>query len=477
MTAQVIGDRASAREALAELAAVDPPAAFASALGRMLEAQLALDEEDVDGAEESLVAARLEAERMGNPMVRAMVLLVTSRVRRARGDPASARGWIEEANEVVVRGGVATLDGWVQLERARVLWALGEDDGADASLQETISVADERSAAHIAAEASVLLAALSTRRGCPDAGVRWIEAARRVRAGGYGFLLERDRAIVAPQLAHLARQRTDSAERNAGQELLSQLARTAPAPIRVIGLGRFEVSQGRRVLSGDELRKRRAGELFRFLLLQRRRAAPRDVVIDALWPEHPVDRAAALFHQATSTLRRVLEPDLPDKFPSRYVRLAGDEIELVLPTGSSVDFERFESLAGQARREARRSIAALSEALEIYGGELFPSDRYLEWTASRRSSLAMLAAATGVALCEELLGAGDARAALDASLVAIERDPLYEDAVEVGMRAALVLGDRIGAVRMYRECERRLAAELDVAPSAALRELADAISG
>jgi DNA-binding SARP family transcriptional activator len=471
IVSQIVGDRQAARDALAELYAVEPPPAFATALGRMLEAQLALDEEDVDEAERALVAARVEAERLGNPMVRSMVLLVTSRVRRARDDAASARGWIEEAIDEVERSELSTLEGWMGLELARVHWALGNLDAAETSVREVLAVAVERDAAHIVAEASILAAVLASERGRADAEAAWIDAARRVTTGGYGFLLERERPVALPWIVELTR--SDSAEvRRAGQAMLDLCARIAPVPLRIVGLGRFEVSQGRRVIPAGEWRRRRAGELFRFLLVQRGRRSRRDAVIEALWPDQDPESAHSLLHQATSALRRVLEPDLPGKFPSRYLQVRDETIELVLPPGSTVDFELFESLIGDCLREGDRSLQRLTEALDLYAGELFPEDRYADWATPRQESVARLAARAGVAVAEELLGSGDAIGARDAGALILERDALDEDAARISMRASIALGDRIGALRLYRGYERRLAEELGGVPSAELRELA-----
>jgi DNA-binding SARP family transcriptional activator len=474
IVSQIVGDRQAAREALDDLYAIEPPPAFATALGRMLEAQLALDEEDVDEAERALVAARVEAERMGNPMVRSMVLLVTSRVRRARDDPASARGWIEEAIGEVGRTGLSTLEGWMQLELARVQWALGSLDAAETTVRDALAAAVERDAAHIVAEASILAAVLATERDDADADAAWVDAAQRVTTGGYDFLLERERSAALPCIVELTRSDSEEA-RLAGQAMLDLCARTTPVPLRIVGLGRFEVSQGRRVIPDGEWRRRRAGELFRFLLLQRQRRARRDVVVDALWPEQDPESAHALLHQASSALRRVLEPDLPGKFPSRYLRVRDETIELVLPPGSTVDFERFESVVADCLRDGDRSLPRLTDVLDLYAGELFPEDRYADWAMPREESLARLAADAGVAAAEELLGSGDAVAARQAGTLALERDPLDENAVRISMRASIALGDRIGALRLYRGYERELADDLGGVPSAELRELAETV--
>jgi DNA-binding SARP family transcriptional activator len=289
--------------------------------------------------------------------------------------------------------------------------------------------------------------------------------------GGYGFVLERERSAALPSIVELTR--SESADvRRAGQALLELCARTAPVPLRVAGLGGFQVAQGRRVIPDGDWRRRRAGELFRFLLVQRGRRARRDVVIEALWPDQDFDSAHSLLHQATSALRRVLEPDLPGKFPSRYLRVRDETLELALPPGSTVDFERFESLAAECLRVGDGTAPEPATVLDLYHGELFPEDRYADWAAPRRDSVARLAADVGVLAAERLLQEGDAVASLEVGLLALERDALDEEAVRISMRASLALGDRIGALRLYRRYERQLADDLGAAPSAEIRELA-----
>jgi hypothetical protein len=105
------------------------------------------------------------------------------------------------------------------------------------------------------------------------------------------------------------------------------------------------VWQGRNARPG--LGAPKAGEVFRFLLLQPEHAAAREAVLEALWPDQDAAAAHTQLHQATSALRRLLEPDLPDKFPSRYLEVGAQRLALRLPPGSTRDWVDFE----QARRK------------------------------------------------------------------------------------------------------------------------------
>jgi DNA-binding SARP family transcriptional activator len=250
---------------------------------------------------------------------------------------------------------------------------------------------------------------------------------------------------------------------------LHALARVPPTPLHIVGLGRFEVRQGRRLIAAREWQRRKAGELLRFLLLQPHHTAAHELVLEALWPDQPVEAARDQFYQATSTVRRLLEPELPDKFLSRYLLVAGDGIELHLPSGSTVDFERLEAIVEQGGLDALEAAASLLE------GELFPADRYADWAAAARERLAQGQIRGLVALARARLDARRPQAALDACRLALQREPWTEEAVAIGMHACLALNDRPGALRLYQDLAETLQRELRLAPRADLRHLAETL--
>jgi LuxR family maltose regulon positive regulatory protein len=216
--------------------------------------------------------------------------------------------------------------------------------------------------------------------------------------------------------------------------------------------------------------RRRAGELFRFLLLQPHRTALREIVFESLWPDSSPASAEGLFHQATSTLRRILEPDLPEKFPSRYLYVEAERVTLSMPSGSSVDFEEFEQQVSRAL--AAEKLELLIRALDLYTGEIFPPDRYAAWSAARREHLAQLELRGLQLLARLYLAAGQPHDALDICRRILGREPWLEEAVSIGMRACLALNDRPGALRLYRALETTLRQDLGLSPRDDLKALA-----
>ncbi len=464
------GHRAEARQGLRDLAEFALPGSLLDLFYRGFTAQLALDEDDLDLAQAELDVALPLAAQLGDPIAHYLLWLVASRLRRLQGDAAAALQWATENLAERRRLGHRRFEGPALIEQARANWALGRLAEAEGALLAARDLAVTLGAAYVAAHAAFLLAALVRAQGRSEAEALWLDAADRIQAGGYGFILERERALAFPLVAAQARHR-DRAVRAAAEILLAQLARVAPLPLRLLTLGRFEVWQARRPVA-EQAWKRRAGELLRFLLLQPGRAAGREQVLEALWPDQPREAALAQLHQATSALRRGLEPDLPDKFPSRYLLVEADQLELRLPPGSSVDFETFEQSVSQALAADLPSAARLSEALQAYQGELFPTDRLAEWAIAPRERLAELHLLARLALARAQLTAGQPRAALDNCRRLLAADPWREDAALTGMQACLALGDRPGALRLYLDLEQALQADLQLAPRADLQSLA-----
>ena len=132
-------------------------------------------------------------------------------------------------------------------------------------------------------------------------------------------------------------------------------------------------------VAGDQVpdgtwRLRRAKSLIKLLALAPERRLHREQVVEELWPGE--DPAGNSLHQVLYTARRALGPDAGERLVLRddVVALVGDDVW--------VDVDAFERAVAEAR--TRRTNDSYRTALELYGGELLPEDRYEDWTAARR---------------------------------------------------------------------------------------------
>lgn len=466
------GHRTRTRQTFDELASLATPDSLSEGFLLVRRAFLELDEDDWESAEQDLTRARRIADRLGDPILQIELHIHTGRMRLLQGNAHAAREWSNEAVVISQRHHIQALEAQALIYRAQANWALGKVDTAEQDLKHAIEQSTLLGANANLAWAMLFLAGIRHQLEHPDAQATALDAAKRIRDGGYTFLLERSRAFAFPVIGRLARSREPQA-RVIAEQLLDQLTRVAPLPLRIVGMGHFEVNQGRRRIADDEWSKRKVGEIFRFLLCQPQYSAPRDVVLESLWPEHSPESSQALLHQATFTLRRILEPELPNKFPSRYLAVENETISLHFPSGSVLDAEQFEIAMRGAL--AHDTFDELKNACALYTGDLFPQDRYADWAAGPRERLLRLYLRGLLALAERQLLDSHPQDALDTCQRLIERDSYEEDAVLVGMRACLALNDRPGALRLYRQMEHTLKQEMDLKPRADLTALADSL--
>jgi len=442
----------------AMLREVAPDASLPRGFHDTLLADLAQDEGRMEEAVRLYAHARAIATRIGDPGLSVLVRLGLSRLHRRLGEPAAAWGWADEALTQAEQVGYVHLEGMALLARARASWAGDDLDASEQDLRRASELMTPLRFNYHLALAWLLLAGLLQRMD-RDEKAAWREASDRIRRGRYHFLLEQERAIAFPLIARQLRSKNAAKKREAG-ELLQRLAATPPPPLRIHALGRFEVWQGARRIEDRVWARRKAGVLFRMLLISPRRTRTQEQIAEALWPDKPMSGAQPLLHQATSTLRRALEPDLPRGFPSRYVEVEDDCIALRLPPGSWVEHEVFTELVRQG---------AYDEALELYRGRLFPQDPYADWAVWDRERLAQRYLQALLGAAENALADNRPDDALMLARKALKLEPWQEQATRLGMEACLVMGDRAGALRLYRTLAQRLQEELGIEPGEELR--------
>jgi len=302
------------------------------------------------------------------------------------------------------------------------------------------------------------LAYIAQVTGSPQATDRIAHTLGEIQAHDLFFLFDQERtaacAVLVAALAHPDAQLAKLAER-----LLEGLQRTPPPTLRIQTLGELEVWSGAQQVDPQALHKRRAGELLVLLLISPGCRLCLEDAAEQLWPEHAASTALDLLHQATSALRRALEPELPRRFPSRYVLVEEGVIRLNLGSVADlpawVDFSAFEALCRRGDWQAARSL---------YTGDFLPEYRFAGWCLPRREHLLLLYQQCLFECARLEYTAGSFAAALATCRQLLKCEPWQEQAVLLGMRAACQLGDLASARRLYLSLEKSLRSELDAAP-------------
>ena len=227
--------------------------------------------------------------------------------------------------------------------------------------------------------------------------------------------------------------------------------------VQILLLGQFRVSVGDTVIPADAWRRERAAALVKRLALLARHRLHREQAMELFWPDLDPDAAGANLRKAIHFARRALgEHDL--------LEVNGDIVALAPKAELVIDTEEFDAaakaaLSGQDGSECKR-------AADLYGGELLPDDRYVEWLEEPRQQLRERYA--------RVLKAGKLWERL------VELDPTDEEAQCALMQAALDAGNRAEAIRLFQRLRELLRIEFGVGPRAAtiaIYERALAMSG
>jgi predicted ATPase/DNA-binding SARP family transcriptional activator/DNA-binding CsgD family transcriptional regulator len=243
-----------------------------------------------------------------------------------------------------------------------------------------------------------------------------------------------------------------------------------PKAVRVWLLGGFRVSVGSRTIEGNAWRLRKAAVLVKLLALAPGHRMHREQAMELLWPDSGRRAASNSLRTTLHATRKVLD----SAKGARY--LASEDESLVLCQGGElwVDVDAFERTAAIARRA--KEPATYRAALNLYGGDLLPEDRYEEWTEGKRGELRQLY----LALILELAGLYQEREehalAIEALRRAIFEEPTLEEAHAALMRLHAISGRPERSLAQYERLRDVLHRCVGTPPAEATRHLRNEIA-
>jgi DNA-binding SARP family transcriptional activator len=226
-------------------------------------------------------------------------------------------------------------------------------------------------------------------------------------------------------------------------------------------LGGFHVQRAGAASAVSDWQRRSAKTLTKLLATCPGHRLHREEVLDILWPGADVESALNSLGKALHAARHAFEPDLPRRMDSAYLRMT--DAMLTLRTEHVViDADRFEQLARTAL--LGHDAAAYESALAAYGGELLPEDRYAEWCAERRNTLAELRIRVLLGLAVVLEDCGSCNLAADRLRTVLAQDPTREEVHRRLMRLYAEMGTPDQAIRQFQLCQEVLRRELSLTP-------------
>lgn len=273
--------------------------------------------------------------------------------------------------------------------------------------------------------------------------------------------------------------RTGEAGR-AAREAVAEFAAGSAPPLKILALGELEVRAGSLCLNHGGWRSARALRLFLLLLVHRFRWVPREVLLEALWPEVEPEKAMNNLRQSIHVLRRTLEPELPRSLPSHYIRFRNEACRLEPGEHYAYDVESLEAALQQGERawhagQRARAGAALREALALYRGDFVSESPYEEFAAAEREHLRDRVLRGIERLLELRAAAREWEELALLSRRALALDPYRECHYRHLVLAHLHLGHRREALAGYHEYEAMMTNEMGLPPSLRMKSLAEQV--
>ncbi len=237
------------------------------------------------------------------------------------------------------------------------------------------------------------------------------------------------------------------------------------------------------VYDADGVRQRlgspKLRSLLTLLLVDANRVVPLDRLIDQLWAGEPPASSTATLQAYVWQLRKLLEPDRPNRAPAEVLLTEPPGYRLVVGEGE-LDVDDFESHLARGAAllddgDPAAAIESLDAALSLWRGtplaDLTGEDSVLSF-ASRLEELHLLAQERRI---DAELALGHAAEAVAQAETLSTAHPLRERLWAQRMLGLYRSGRQADALRTYQECRRLLGEELGIEPGRELRELEEAV--
>lgn len=257
-------------------------------------------------------------------------------------------------------------------------------------------------------------------------------------------------------------------DKPAAADRLRALYRISLPKIRINTLGEFTVLVDKTPMDKSVFEGSKPISLLKAILLNGYTDIHKEILIDALWPDVSPASGNKNFKINLHRLRKALEPDPVKAFGYTYViqkaaRISLDTDLISLDTDEFLDLEtKATDLELVNTRE--QTLAYYSRAAEIYRGDYFADDPYLEWIGHRREwfrSKHITILEKKALLHEDL---NQWQEAMETWRTIIQTDPTLEEAYQNMMILYADAGRKNEAIQVFNRCKTNLKTELDAEP-------------
>lgn len=239
--------------------------------------------------------------------------------------------------------------------------------------------------------------------------------------------------------------------------------------VRVRLFGGLEVATPEGVVSESKWKKRKARLVLAMLVVRQGQDVPRDMLLDHLWPGMREPQAKNNFYVVWSLMRRALMPDGAQPASCPYVECTGGVCRVVRPLVWS-DLDEFDTVlarldAAEKSDDVDAGLMIARRLHTIYRAELLPSELYDDWFGPTRARYRTLLGDAMLRVSRMCYKAQDPETGSQVVRYGLEHDPWREDLYQAALRYQIDAGQRSMAIETYITCRTRLAEDLGIDPS------------
>jgi len=267
--------------------------------------------------------------------------------------------------------------------------------------------------------------------------------------------------------------------RDKAWEIRKTINRSVVSRLRIETFGEFRVFRGESPMDEKDWDRAQPRQLLKAIVSHGGVRVPKDVLMDALWPEESPKAAENNFKTTLQRLRKSLEPSIRSEFGSSYVHL-DDHLVTLDQELCEVDVDQF--LTSIKRGEEREKVGDIKSALssytgamEIYEGDFLPEEVYAPWANMKREELRQRYIDLLNRVCGLHEKQGALKKATECCRKVIAVDPLMEESYQKLMALYFNRNMFNEALRVYEECKKVLKTELKTSPDAVTTSLYEKI--
>ena len=237
---------------------------------------------------------------------------------------------------------------------------------------------------------------------------------------------------------------------------VSQTISISPPHLVIRAFGPTQVIYNGKKITLSDWQTKETRDLFFFFLTSK--PATKEEIASMFWPDISPSRLKMRFKTSIYRLRHAVGQETILFEDERYQFNRGVDYEY--------DLENFQQLLKQVdKAEKNDEIAVLLRtAVDLVKGP-YLANIDTEWAYLERTGINARYQTALLRLAEIYLGEGQAEQTLETSRIALDADPLIEEAYRLSMRAYAALGDRASIVRQFRTCSDIFQDELGINPS------------